>query len=175
MQGVFGSSGRVLVLGGARSGKSELAERLAGAAGRPVTYVATLVVDRDDADVAERVRRHRERRPAAWTTVEATGSPGLAKVLSALSGTVLVDSLGAWVASAPGFAADGAELASAIASREGTTVVVSDEVGLGVHPSTEVGREFRDALGVVNQQVAAVCDRVLLVVAGRVLELGEPA
>lgn len=162
-----------LVLGGARSGKSELAERLAEAAGGPVTYVATLAVDPDDADAAERVRRHRERRPPAWTTVEPTGSAGLAEVLAATPGTILVDSLGAWVASVPDFAADGAALAAAMAARSGATVVVSDEVGLGVHPSSQAGRAFRDALGLVNQQVAAVCDRVVLVVAGRVLELGK--
>lgn len=174
MQGSMGSPGRVLVLGGARSGKSELAERMAASAGEPVTYIATLALDPDDLDGAERVRRHRERRPRAWTTLEAAEPAGLPEILSSVRGVVLVDSLGAWVAAVPGFAADGAALAAAIAGREGTTVVVSDEVGLGVHPSTELGRAFRDALGLVNQQVAAVCERVVLVVAGRVLELGAP-
>jgi len=174
VQAMVGSQLRVLVLGGARSGKSLLAERLADRTGEPVTYVATLEAEPDDADLAERIRRHQQRRPPAWTTVELTGSLGLPEVVSATKGTLLVDSLGAWVASAPGFRRDGAALAAAIAERAGTTVVVSDEVGLGVHPATEVGRAFRDALGTINQHVAAVSDRVVLVVAGRVVELGEP-
>jgi adenosylcobinamide kinase/adenosylcobinamide-phosphate guanylyltransferase len=87
------------------------------------------------------------------------------------AGVVLVDSLGAWVAGTPGFAADGEALVAALARRDEATILVSDEVGLGVHPSTEVGRRFRDALGALNQQVAATAARVVLVVAGRTLEL----
>jgi adenosylcobinamide kinase / adenosylcobinamide-phosphate guanylyltransferase len=157
-----------LVLGGARSGKSEMAERLAAAAAAPdVTYVATGVVG--DADMAGRVAAHRRRRPAGWRTVE----PG-ADVVDAVrqaAGTVLVDSLTTWVAEAKGFGVDADGLCRALRDRDGDSVVVSDEVGLGVHPSTETGRRFRDALGLVNQAVAAVSDDVLLVVAGRVLRL----
>ncbi len=161
-----------LVLGGARSGKSAFAERLAGATGRPVVYLATAVVG-TDADFAERVRLHRERRPAGWTTVE-TG-PDLVGALEATAlpaeSAVLVDSLGTWVASHPDFAPDAAALCRALQARRGPAVVVSEEVGLGVHPSTEVGGRFRDALGRVNQVVAAAADRAYLVVAGRALSL----
>ena len=150
-----------LVLGGARSGKSAVAERLAGDG--PVTYVATAVA----ADMPERVAAHRARRPSTWTTVE---TDDLVGALGA-PGTVLVDSLTAWVARAPAFAVDVDRLCRALAGRAGDTVAVSDEVGLGVHPSTEAGRLFRDALGLVNEAVAAVADDVLLVVAGRVLHL----
>jgi adenosylcobinamide kinase/adenosylcobinamide-phosphate guanylyltransferase len=152
-----------LVLGGARSGKSAFAERRAGPGS--VTYVAT----GDGADMPERVAAHRARRPSTWTTIEAVDLVG---VLSSVVGTVLVDSLTTWVAGAAGFEVDIDELCRALSSRSGDTVVVSDEVGLGVHPSTEVGRAFRDALGLVNQAVAAVADEVLLVVAGRALVLG---
>jgi adenosyl cobinamide kinase/adenosyl cobinamide phosphate guanylyltransferase len=152
-----------LVLGGARSGKSAFAERRAGPGS--VTYVAT----GDAADMPERVAAHRARRPSTWSTIEATDLVG---VLSSVVGTVLVDSLTTWVAAAAGFEADIEALCRALSSRSGDTVVVSDEVGLGVHPSTEVGRAFRDALGLVNQAVAAVADEVLLVVAGRALVLG---
>jgi adenosylcobinamide kinase / adenosylcobinamide-phosphate guanylyltransferase len=155
-----------LVLGGARSGKSVVAERLVDDG--PVTYVATAEVTDDD--FASRVEAHRVRRPASWSTVEA--GPDLASVIRQLpAGPALVDSLGTWVARCEGFAADGAELAAALRSRSDLTVVVSEEVGLGVHPETEVGRRWRDAIGEVNQAVAAVADRVLLVVAGRTLEL----
>ena len=152
----------VLVLGGARSGKSAVAESLAG---EGCTYVATAEVT--DADFAARVAKHRDRRPAGWTTVES--GPDLPATIRSLEGPLLVDSLGTWVARCEGFAADGADLADALAGR--TAVVVSEEVGLGVHPETEVGRRWRDAIGEVNQAVAAAADRVLLVVAGRVLEL----
>lgn len=150
-----------LVLGGARSGKSAVAERRAGDGA--VTYVATGRAE----DMPERVAAHRARRPAHWSTLETLD------VVGALSepGPMLVDSLTAWVAAADGFSVDAEALCRALAEHEGDVVVVSDEVGLGVHPSTEVGRLFRDALGVVNQAVAAVADEVLLVVAGRALQL----
>ena len=88
---------------------------------------------------------------------------------------MLVDSLGTWVAAHDDLAPDVAELVAALRARAaravGATVVVSEEVGLGVHPPTEVGRRFADALGALNREVAGVADRVLLVVAGRVLPL----
>ena len=155
-----------LVLGGARSGKSAVAERLAAALAR-VTYVATGVAH--DPDMAARIAAHRRRRPAGWPTVEAGAD--LVGVVRGVGGTVLVDSLATWVAEADGFVVDTDGLCQALRQRTGDAVVVSDEVGLGVHPSTEAGRRFRDALGLVNQAVAAAADDVLLVVAGRVLPL----
>ncbi|MBW3546840.1 MAG: bifunctional adenosylcobinamide kinase/adenosylcobinamide-phosphate guanylyltransferase [Actinobacteria bacterium] len=160
-----------LVLGGSRSGKSAVAERLAGRRGLPVTYVATAVADPGDADLASRIATHRARRPPAWATREAGAD--LPAVLRAAPGTVLVDALGTWVAAAPDLVVDTDALCAALVERAGDAVVVSDEVGLGVHPATEVGRRFRDVLGELNQAVAAVADEVLLVVAGRTLPL-EP-
>jgi adenosyl cobinamide kinase/adenosyl cobinamide phosphate guanylyltransferase len=158
-----------LVLGGARSGKSEVGETVAAGLPGPVTYVATTVVA--DADMAERVEVHRARRPDTWSTVEVGQGQDLGAVLRPLPGAALVDSLGAWLAGVPSFAVDGERLCADIASRPGDAVVVSDEVGLGVHPSTEMGRQFRDELGALNQLVAGAADEVLLVVAGRVLPL----
>jgi cobalamin 5'-phosphate synthase/cobalamin synthase len=152
-----------LVLGGGRSGKSEVAERLAGAG--PVTYLATGVVADDD--FAARVARHRERRPAAWSTVEVPRA--VPEALNRLHGPVLLDALGTWVANAPQPDLDG--LVTALTTRSGDTIVVSEEVGLGVHPVTEVGRRFADTLGEANRRVAEVADHCLLVVAGRVVEL----
>ena len=162
----------VFVLGGTRSGKSALAERLAAelAGGEPVTVLATAVVGDDD--MAARVAVHRARRPQHWATVE-TGAD-LVGALGSASGTVLVDALGTWVAGAPGLTVDAAALCDALVARTGSTVVVAEEVGLGVHPTTEAGRRFRDALGELNTAVAQVADEVLLVVAGRALRLDEP-
>jgi len=160
----------VLVLGGARSGKSAVAEGLAAdlAEGRAVTVLATAVVGDDD--MAARVAAHRARRPPSWGTVE-TGAD-LVDAVSSCRGVALVDALGTWVAAAPDLSVDADALCAALARRDGDTVVVSEEVGLGVHPSSDSGRRFRDALGLVNQAVAATADEVLLVVAGRTLALG---
>jgi adenosyl cobinamide kinase/adenosyl cobinamide phosphate guanylyltransferase len=84
---------------------------------------------------------------------------------------VLVDSLGTWVARAPGMQVDANALVAALTGRSSHAIVVSDEVGLAVHPPTEVGRRFTDALGDLNAAVARIADRVLLAVAGRVLAL----
>jgi adenosyl cobinamide kinase/adenosyl cobinamide phosphate guanylyltransferase len=160
-----------LVLGGARSGKSEVAERIAARLAGTVTYLATLVPG-DDADLAARIEAHRVRRPAGWRTVEAGAE--LPAVLRSVPGPVLVDALGPWVAASPGMIVDAGALCAALTGRAADTVVVSEEVGLGVHPATESGRRFRDALGTLNQSVAAVADEVLLVVAGRTLRLDPP-
>lgn len=155
-----------LVLGGARSGKSAFAERLAGSLPAPVTYVATGTAS--DGDMAERIARHRARRPADWRTEE-VGSD-LAGGLDRVAGTVLVDSLGAWVA-ACGMTPDVAQLLAVLRRRAGDAVLVGEEVGLGVHPPTALGVRFRDAVGEVNAAVAEVADDVRLVVAGRGLRL----
>ena len=155
-----------LVLGGARSGKSTVAERLAGAG--PVTYVATFVDDAEDADMAARIASHRARRPVAWNTIE---TDDLISAVRHSTGTVLVDSLTTWVGRAPGFAVDADGLCLALGGHAGDVILVSDEVGLGVHPLSETGRRFRDALGLVNQAVSTVADEAMLVVAGRILRL----
>jgi adenosyl cobinamide kinase/adenosyl cobinamide phosphate guanylyltransferase len=163
----------VLVLGGARSGKSAVAEREASvlAGGGSVTYFATAVAG-GDPDLDARIAEHQARRPPSWRTIEAVVDlPG---TLRDTPGVALVDGIGAWLAAQPAMAVDFDPLSAALAARAGDTVLVSDEVGLSVHPSTESGRRFRDALGVLNQALAARADKVLLVVAGRLVPL-EPA
>ncbi|MGD0320819.1 MAG: bifunctional adenosylcobinamide kinase/adenosylcobinamide-phosphate guanylyltransferase [Acidimicrobiales bacterium] len=159
-----------LVLGGARSGKSAVAERLAARMGATVTYVATMQLG-DDPELAERVAEHRARRPSNWRTEEA--GPNLPSLLRRLEGPAIVDALGGWVLASEDLYVDAQELCTALKQRHGASLVVSEEVGLGVHPSTEEGRRFRDVLGTLNQAVASVADDVLLVVAGRILRLEE--
>jgi adenosylcobinamide kinase / adenosylcobinamide-phosphate guanylyltransferase len=157
-----------LVLGGARSGKSAVAERLvAEAGGDDVVYVATGTAT--DEEMSARIAAHKLRRPPAWETVETVDLVAAIRALP--DGAAIVDSLGTWVAGTEDFAVDTDGLVAALAGRRSPTVVVSEEVGLGVHPETEIGRAWRDALGDVNQAVAAVADTVLLVVAGRELRL----
>jgi adenosyl cobinamide kinase/adenosyl cobinamide phosphate guanylyltransferase len=137
----------------------------------PITYVATIHVG-DDPDLASRVARHRERRPPEWRTVEA--GLDLPETLREISGSVLLDSLGPWVAvHGESDVVRSTELCRSLTERRGDTVVVSEEVGMGVHPSSEAGRHFRDELGSLNQAVASVADRVLFVVAGRALRLDQ--
>jgi len=157
----------VLVLGGTRSGKSDIAEVIAADLGAPVTFVATAAVT--DPGMAARVEVHRARRPSTWPTIEC--GDDLPEVVAGTDGTVLVDSLGTWVARAPEMRVDASGLVAALTGRGAHTVVVSEEVGLSVHAPTEAGREFTDALGDLNVAVAEVADRVLLVVAGRALSL----
>lgn len=161
-----------LVLGGSRSGKSLFAERLAGDGA--VTYVATAHVDPDDADHVARIEAHRDRRPTTWHTVECPDPELLPRALCDVSGTVLLDSIGTWVAGHADLAADPGALVDALSSRSGHTIVVSEEVGLAPHAPTEAGRRFADAVGTVNQAISAIADRAVLVVAGRALELPPP-
>ena len=161
---------KTLVLGGTRSGKSEYAESLL--AGRPsVRYVATARPDPEDTDFAARIAGHTERRPATWSTVETDLVEALAT-----PGPALVDDLGGWLADhldweAPRGTLDISPLVAATAAFDDRLVVVSSEVGLGVLPATASGRLFADELGILNQQIAAVCDEVVLVVAGTVLHV----
>lgn len=157
----------ILVLGGTRSGKSAAAESLVQRLPAPVTYVATLVPSDSDIGMSERIDLHRSRRPSTWTTIEATEQ--LAEQLRDLPGTVLLDSLGPWVALHQPDDKALTTLVDALASRIGDTVVVSDEVGLSVHPASDAGRAFQDAIGKANERLADVADQTMLVVAGRML------
>jgi adenosyl cobinamide kinase/adenosyl cobinamide phosphate guanylyltransferase len=159
-----------VVLGGTRSGKSEIAERIAARLAAPVTYVATAAVN-DDPEFEARVALHRERRPTDWRTIEA--AVDLPRVLTEVVGTALVDSIGTWIAGVHDFAVDIDALCDACRARDVDTVLVTEEVGLAVHPPTDVGRRFVDVVGECNRRLATIADRVLLVVAGRAVEL-EP-
>jgi histidinol-phosphate/aromatic aminotransferase/cobyric acid decarboxylase-like protein/adenosyl cobinamide kinase/adenosyl cobinamide phosphate guanylyltransferase len=183
----------VVVVGGIRSGKSEVAERLAAAAGRPVCFLAT--GSASDPEMAERIARHRGRRPAGWRTVE-TEDPSAAAV--GPDETLLVDGIAPWLARSmrqaglwtdEPVAALGAEgqaahqralagvreFARAAAVRPGLTVVAAEESGLGLLPQGAGARRYLDLAGDALQALAAVAERVLLVVAGRATELGAAA
>jgi adenosylcobinamide kinase/adenosylcobinamide-phosphate guanylyltransferase len=163
----------ILLLGGARSGKSALAERVASRCRQPVVYVAPTLVG-EDADFEERIRLHRNRRPTQWATAE-PGADLEEYLVAAGPGTQLIDSLGSWVAACENFAVDADGLCEAIRCYDGDVVIVSEEVGLGVHPSSALGGRFRDVLGTLNQRVATLSDDVRLVVAGLTLQLsGSP-
>ncbi|MCS0592558.1 bifunctional adenosylcobinamide kinase/adenosylcobinamide-phosphate guanylyltransferase [Massilia norwichensis] len=181
-----------LIFGGARSGKSALAERLAGASGKEVVYLATSHAG--DAEMAARIAHHRERRPAAWQTVEeATALATALRRLCAPERIVLVDCLTLWLTNLlfsarrdypevgtvelpPLFSWERSDLLAWLDEpRAGDVIFVSNEVGMGIVPVGAVSRTFVDEAGRLNQDLAARCERVLFVAAGLPLALKGPA
>jgi adenosylcobinamide kinase/adenosylcobinamide-phosphate guanylyltransferase len=169
-----------LILGGARSGKSHHALARARQSDGPVAFVAT--ARPLDAEMRMRIARHQAERPQGFTTVEEPFDIVCAcRRLAGHYGLALVDCLTLWVSNRilRGDADEailGAvdELTGLMAERLLSLVLVSNEVGQGVHPSTEVGLRFRDVLGSVNQRVAAAADGVTLMVAGIPLAIKKP-
>ncbi len=179
-----------LILGGVRSGKSAFAERLARELNQPTLYLAT--GQASDAEMEERIRRHRQARPENWTTLEepidpaAALEPALAVPQPARA--ILIDSLDIWVGNlllmheeepAPGVESltlsSLDRLLDVCRKAPATFFLVSSEVGLSPVPPNPLGRHFQDLLGLVNQRVAATADRVYLVVAGIPVEVKGPS
>jgi adenosyl cobinamide kinase/adenosyl cobinamide phosphate guanylyltransferase len=166
------------LVGGARSGKSTLAVRLASAFEGPAVVVVT--AEARDEEMAERIRAHRSARPAEWEIVETPLG-----LLGGLEGVpedarLILDCLTLWVSNAleDGATDDDVEgeaskVASALATRAAPSIVVSNEVGLGIVPANGLARRYRDLLGRVNAAFAAEAERSFLVVAGRGLPLEE--
>lgn len=167
----------ILLTGGARSGKSAYAEQRAREiAGADVTYLAT--AEPLDDEMRQRIARHRSERPAAWRTLETPREVG--RVLATIEdGCVLVDCLTVLASNAllaaesrgeaeaaAAVLAEAESLLAAARSRRGVTIVVTNEVGMGVHPPTHLGRWYRDALGRANALLAAAAEEVVLMVSG---------
>lgn len=156
-----------LILGGARSGKSRHAEHLLHHAAPPLVYVAT--AEAHDDEMHERIAHHQARRGEHWRTLEVPID--LPKAIAGIdSGTVLIDCLTLWLSNILLAERDiDSEVSHLISALEGASVpivAVSNEVGFGIVPETRLGRLFRDAQGILNQRVATIADRVILVTAG---------
>jgi adenosylcobinamide kinase/adenosylcobinamide-phosphate guanylyltransferase len=168
-----------LILGGARSGKSACAEQRAVASGLAIVYVAT--AQALDAEMAERIARHQQSRPADWTLVEEPLA--LARTLRAQAAPercLLVDCLTLWLSNllAAGdtrLEQERGALLEALPRLPGHLIFVSNEVGQGIVPAHPPARRFRDEAGRLHQELAQRCDRVTLTVAGLPLALKEPA
>lgn len=177
----------VLVLGGARSGKSRFAEELAAGFGSPVIYVATAAAG--DEEMARRIARHRLRRPPEWQTVEeGFALEEVVRRYGQHPSTILVDCLTGWVSNLllaedlprPGCTPEekegyilqrAADLAAAAAALPAKVIAVAGEVGMGLVPAYPLGRAFRDVAGEVNQLMARHAEQVFLVVAGLPVEI----
>lgn len=156
-----------LFLGGARSGKSRLAQAAAEACDGALLYVAT--AQAGDAEMADRIARHRADRGPRWTTIECPLA--LAEAIAAHPGApVLVDCLTLWLSNlmlgGHDVEAHGERLVAAMRARSAPLFLVSNEIGLGLVPETPLGRAFRDAAGRLNQAAAAAADHVTFVAAG---------
>lgn len=162
----------VVLIGGARSGKSRHAVERAAREQGAVVFLAT--GEAGDEEMAARIELHRRERPAHWTTVEEPVELERAIAEAPAQASLVVDCLSLWVANVferidvEEAAAGAARLA---ASRAGLTIAVSNEVGLGIVPDNELARRYRDALGRVNAIWAAAADEAYFVVAGRALRL----
>jgi len=169
-----------LIFGGARSGKSSHAEKIARDSGLAVTYIATAQVYDDE--FGNRVAQHRSRRPVEWKTVEEPHH--LAKVLSEESAhgrCVIVDCLTLWLAQCicpecvppegVDWQSERDALLALLPQLPGKIVLVSNEVGMGIVPLGEINRQFQDEAGRLNQTIASVCDEVLFIAAGLPLKL----
>ena len=172
----------VLVLGGVRAGKSAFAVARARAIGGRVVFVAT--AEAGDDEMAARIARHRAERPLTWRTVEVpVALPSALTALEDEAEVVIADCLNLWASNLlqkrpeltdTDLQTEAATLEAVATRPRFSLILVSNEVGWGVHPETELGRRFRDALGLVNQAAARAADEVVLMVAGCPLTVKSP-
>ena len=170
-----------LILGGARSGKSVLAEQLAKNSGKPVIYIATTNTAYNDNEMHSRIQHHQQRRPSDWQTVETPLL--LAKQLEQLASPehcLLIDCLTLWLTNclmeedAETWPQQRQALLDCLASLPGDIILVGNEVGSGVVPLGELNRRFVDENGFLHQSLATICDRVILTAAGLPLVMKGP-
>ncbi|MDX1268222.1 MAG: bifunctional adenosylcobinamide kinase/adenosylcobinamide-phosphate guanylyltransferase [Oceanisphaera sp.] len=166
------------VFGGARSGKSRLAEQLCAQYGDKVAYIATANKAWNDTEMEARISRHRQQRPAHWHTIEAPVA--LADALTALQGydAVMIDCLTLWLSNClhqGNWPQQRQDFLNALENVNGELVIVSNEVGMGIVPLGELSRSFVDESGFLHQAVAARCQRVIFTAAGLPLVMKGPA
>jgi adenosylcobinamide kinase/adenosylcobinamide-phosphate guanylyltransferase len=166
------------LIGGARSGKSDLAVEIGRRFNGDVTFIAT--AQPFDDDMRKRISRHQADRPN-WPTIEAPTDLEAALIAVPANNLVIIDCLTVWLAnlvvdgrSEPDVIAAARRAAQTAAERSAPTVVITNEVGLGIHPETDLGRDYRDLLGRINRIWADAADQSLFLIAGRAIALHDP-
>lgn len=162
----------IFILGGARSGKSSHAVRIAKDSGKRVAFIATC--EPGDDDLKKRVARHKRERPRSWKTFEeAENVAGVVSRIGKKFDVILIDCLTLFTSNhflkgmgEKAIKGEMSRLVSAIRKSNGKVILISNEVGLGIHPETKLGRDFRDIAGRVNQMVAKEADEVIFMVSG---------
>lgn len=167
---------KILVTGPARSGKSEWAEKLARQSGKPVTYVATAQIDPNDLEWQTRIQQHQQRRPADWATEHIPVELAARLQVASASSCLLVDSLGTWLTNLLDqddevWQVTLQTLLNHLQQTTSDVILVSEETGWGVVPAYPLGRKFRDRLGTLTREIAAIVDAVYLVTGGYALNL----
>lgn len=168
-----------LLIGGARSGKSSIAQQWAEQTGAPITIIVTGVAF--DAEMRARIARHQADRPSHWTTVEAPHDLAVAIEAVPHDHVLVIDCLTLWVSNqllasvaTEQIEADATAVAAVLAARDGRTIVVSNETGQGIVPADALSRTFRDVHGRVNQLFARRCAATWLIIAGRLVRATAP-
>jgi adenosylcobinamide kinase/adenosylcobinamide-phosphate guanylyltransferase len=164
---------KYFVLGGASSGKSDFALNLAAEIGGPILFVATAKRIPNDSSWDKKILEHIKKRPSSWDTLEINDPSDLIDAIINETRGILIDSLTTWLGlSGAGEITE--DLKTALLKTQYPWVTVSDEVGLGVHPYTKEGRDFREKLGSLNKEIASVADIVYFVISGCPLVLKGP-
>ena len=166
----------ILITGPSSSGKSEFAELLAQKAAKPVVYIATAKIDENDREWQTKIWKHQQRRPKAWSTLNADINLSEYIVHAPASECLLIDSLGTWVANYLEYEQNEWQticdrFLASLKVTAATTIVVGEETGWGVVPAYAMGRLFRDRLGYLSRQVGNVVEKTYLVTGGHVLDL----
>jgi adenosylcobinamide kinase / adenosylcobinamide-phosphate guanylyltransferase len=172
------SKSLILVTGASRSGKSEWAETLAAQSGKPVIYIATAQADPTDQEWQNRILRHQQRRPSHWRTLTVPIDLAETIQLASPNESLLIDSLGTWLTNQIDqneieWSATTAALLTSLNQSCSSIIIVAEETGWGVVPAYPIGRLFRDRLGTLTRQIAAIASPVYLVTAGYAIDLTQ--
>ena len=169
----------VLITGGARSGKSSFAEKLASTLGKDVLFLAT--AEAMDKEMADRIKKHKSKRSSTWKTVEEPININILNKFKNFEGAVILDCITLWLSNMiHKFGIEGAEdrilgdirtLLKTVKTSKFTLILVSNELGLGIVPKNRLGREFRDIAGKCNQLIARMADEVYFMISGIELKI----
>ena len=172
------NSMKQFVFGGARSGKSRLAEQLTQACGQNIVYIATADAAQNDSEMDQRIAHHQQQRPKHWQTIEAPLELASALTQAKDCDGIMIDCLTLWLSNclhAGNWPQQRKDFLTALKNFSGNIIIVSNEVGMGIVPLGELSRQYVDESGFLHQAVAQCCERVIFTAAGLPLVMKGPA